>query len=249
MRFAAHFPGRTDDRPGLEEFVRLLRILPLAAVLLLLASASHASTILLSNLSSDTTPASQLDATLQFMVTGSQLSLTLTNTTGDDAADNDAAFLINEIYWNGSADVTGLTLLSATKNGTTDVTAGWGGAGAVSGGSAAGFGTFDFALTDGVGFNDPNVARPGESIVFLFDIAASGPVDMSDFVALSTIPPGNSPSFAAAKFVSCRGADCVEVDDSAYGATDNPDFVLPEPATTALLLGALGLGLLVSRRR
>ena len=101
---------------------------------------------------------------------------------------------------------------------------------------AGGFGTFDFRLEGGVGI-DPDQIFPGSTETFVFNILGTAPFFDTDFTSdLSTIPPGDMPSFGAAKFVEGPG------DDSAYGAT------APEPATLVLL--ALGsLTLLRTRRR
>jgi hypothetical protein len=218
--------------------VRLLRPLVFAAALCWTASAA-ATTIVLSSVSSDLTPASQLDAIVDFQVgdfdlgnAGDELQITLTNPSA--GMGGDALFNLNEIYWNGSASVTGLTLLSAEHSVNGDQTALW--MPVETGLSANGFGGFDFALRDGLGNMSPGIAQPGESIVFLLDIASLGPVTAADFVV------DNANGYpVAVKFVN--GPDDPEMpgfEDSAYGT-------VPEPTTG--LLCALGLvGLSVRRR-
>src|SRR5262245_30524833 len=86
-----------------------------------LSSAASAATINLSTVSSDSTPASQLDATLDFQVgdfdlgnAGNELKLTLGNPSVGSGGDG--LFNINMVWWNAVANVTGLTLLSATHS-------------------------------------------------------------------------------------------------------------------------------------
>lgn len=202
-------------------------VLSLLALVFAAGSAS-ATTINLSSVSSDATPASQLDASFDFSVLGSTLTLTVTNTGSD--------FNINEIYFNGSGIVSSLSLTSATHSAAGDVTAIW--APVEPGSSADGFGAFDFALTDGVGETNVNIIEPTESIVFVFSITGSGGYGDADFIV------GNSNGYlAAAKFVN--GPDDPESpgdEDSAYGT-------VPEPGTLALLaFAAAGLTLGRSRR-
>jgi hypothetical protein len=215
---------------------------------LTVVSSAQATTIILSDMSSDATPASQLDATFDFSNAdiNDQITLTVTN----DTLGSLAEFNINEIYFNGPT-VSQLDLVSATHSDAGDVTALWGGVGAVGGGQGSGmFGTFDFALTDGTGLNTPEQIGPGESIAFVFQ--TDGTNNMSDFAVQNA-----AGKFASAKFVNCRGSGCVDedgvpgpggFDDSAFGAQGDPSFVLPEP-TTALLLGLGIAGLAASSRR
>jgi hypothetical protein len=80
------------------------------AALLAPLPAAAGSIITLSSASSDETPAADLDATFDFSVVGSTLTLVVTN----DTTDPDE-FNINEIYFNASdtSSVTGLTFTSA----------------------------------------------------------------------------------------------------------------------------------------
>ena len=209
-----------------------------ASVLVFLsASTASASTIALSDVSSDLTPASTLDATLDLVViSGDTLQLVATNLT--IAPDE---FNISELYWNSTSAVSGLTLLASTHSAEGDVLAGW--APVVTGQSADGFGAFDFGLIDGVGEGNPNIIGPNEQITFLMSISGSCAITLS--CASSDFVVAQSQGYiGAAKFVN--GPDDPEApgtEDSAFGAA-----VVPEP-TSALLMG-LGLaGLSAYRRR
>jgi hypothetical protein len=209
---------------------RLLPMLSLGGSILAFfvsAPGAGATTIHLSQFSSESNPSpAVLDATLLFMVTGpSQLTLTATN---DTAAPN--AYRINGIWWNAAAHVMGLTLQSATHSQTGDVTAAW--TPVLTDSHVAGFGSFDFGVTGGVGGQNPNLLGSGQSLSFVFTIAGTGPFDMADFDVLNE--KGMS---AAAKFVS--GPE----DLSTFGA-------VPEPASAALVgTGLLGIALARARRR
>lgn len=175
----------------------------------LCVGSAQAGLITLSTFSSDETDASVLDATLDFVVLGSTLMLTVTNSTvvPDE-------FNINELYFNGGGDVTGLGVITMPTGWILDDS------GAA---MADGFGMFDFALLDGVG-GDKTVIMPGESLLFEFEIFGSGVMD--DFTTNFSEPPsGHLPMIAAAKFISGPG------DDSAYGA-------IPAPGAAIVLLGA-----------
>ncbi len=182
------------------------------------SSAASAGIIVLSTDSSDETPASVLDATLDFVVSGSTLTLTVTNNTVAPSA-----YFMNEIYFNAGPSVTGLTLMTPAEGWTLNTSI-----------AADGFGVFDFGLIDGVGAS-PHQIDPGASLEFTFTIAGSAV--MSDFTTfLSTIPPGDTPMLAAAKFVRGPG------DDSAFGGT------VPGPGAGLLLGCAVGLGAMRRRR-
>lgn len=215
--------------------MRFLRPL-LVAGFMLTALDARALTLDLSSASSDLTPASTLDATFGFSVVGGD-TLTLTVTNDTTAPDE---FNINQVFWNGSAAVSSLTLVSASHSVVGNVLAGWDPV--LTGQSAGGFGAFDFALVDGVGENNANVIGPGESIAFTLSIAGncadSNTCSMADFDAANGLG-----YLAAAKFVN--GPDDPEasgMEDSAYGA-------VPEPGTALLLGFALASVGSAARRR
>jgi hypothetical protein len=209
---------------------------------LMVVSSAQATTIILSDMSSDDTPFEQLNATFEFSDADAfgEITLTVTNHTADPAA-----FNINQIYFNAHTLVGLLSLESATHSDAGDVTGEWGGPGLVGGGQGSGmFGTFDFALTDGEGFNSPEQIGPSEYIDFVF--SGADPFTSMDVFAVRN----DAGKFASAKFVNCRGVSCMDdgFDDSAFGAQGTRSFVLPEP-TTALLLGLGIAGLAASSRR
>jgi hypothetical protein len=175
--------------------------------------------VTLSSHSSDTTPASWLDASFEFDVSGTTLTLEVTNTT---SSPNE--FNINEVFFNAASHVTGLSFDSAMHSVEGDVTAGW--VPLLSDISVDGFDIFDFGLRDGDGEPSVSLIGPAESIVFSFTISGAGPFAPGDFVE------ENGYGFtAAAKFINGPG------DDSAWGA-------VPEPSTALLLAsGLLALGL------
>ena len=175
------------------------------------ANAAHAAMIMLSTNSSDETPAVLLNMTLDFQVSGSTLTVTATNDTM-----NPSQFKVNEIYFNGPP---GISLVMASKPG-------WNLSANLPGN---GFGTFSFALLDGQG-NNPHQLFPGEVEVFTFAISGGAPTDVDFISYFSTIPPGETPAIAAAKFEGGPG------DDSAFGA------FIPAPGGAAVLLTSLVLG-------
>jgi hypothetical protein len=194
------------------------------------ASSGSAATITLSDVSSDATPASVLDATLDISVIGGDtLQIIATNTT---SAPN--LFNINEVYWNGSLSVSGLTLTSATHSANGNVLAAW--TPVETDEMVDGFGIFGFGVTDGVGTNNPNVIQPGNSITFVMTISGACALAL-DCVDLDFVVANAQGYIAAAKFVN--GPDDPESpgsEDSAFGAA------VPEPSTALLLaFGLVGL--------
>ena len=199
-----------------------------AAIVLLGCVHSRGAVLTLSDLSSDATSASLLDGTLEFVVSASTLTLTVTNATA--APD---AFEISEIYFNASDDVASLALTSPSS--------GWD---LVTDDKADGFGTFDFGLIGQKGVPRVGVITilPGDSHIFQFSItpAAGALVTDIDFVSiLSTTPPGDHPSTAAAKFIRGPG------EDSAFGATA---AVIPSPSAAAAGFALLLCAALFRRR-
>jgi hypothetical protein len=212
-------------------------LLGVAALTVGFALPAAANTILLSDLSSDDTPAAQLNASVSFDVVGTTLIIDVTNLTLDPAA-----FNISAIYFNSSDNVTDLTF--------TD------GPGSCPGGGcrwdvfassnstrAAGFGAFDWAIISN--HANKGAIGPSDTATFEFDISGTGPFQMSDFgTEFSTLPPGQFASLVAVKFVQCSGSACIANDDSAFGAT------VPEPGTGALvLMGLMGLAIKGRRQR
>ena len=194
-----------------------------------------------------------LDATLEFMITGTTLNLTVTNlTSGDELFD------MNEVYFNVTSNVMGLTYVSATHSvGAADVKAAWSfvaddGSPGFSGTHGDGFGIQDFALMDGKGANNPNDIGPTESIDFEFTILGAGPFDMDDFtttLSRQTEDVADTLTLAAAKFVNRRDSAgvLIEPNDSGYGGTVTVDLINPEPST--FLLAALALVALLAHGR
>ena len=160
-----------------------------------------------------------LAATMDFSVSGSVLTLTVTNNT---SGLNE--FSINRIYFNANAAVG--TLMSSST-GQFDVNA-------ISG-NADGFGMFDFVLSHGPdqGHNH-HVIQPGMSETFTFTFSGSGFTEKAFTTELSAQFDSNLLAIVAAKFVMGPG------DNSAFGAH------VPAPGVLVLLGLA---GIISGRRR
>jgi hypothetical protein len=208
-------------------------------VVLLGPSMAQALPIALSEMSSDATPAGDLDAIADFsIVGGDELVIVLSNTT--TAPDE---FNMNELYFNGSSDVTGLTLTSAMHSANGDVLVDW--TPVLTSQMADGFGVFDFQLMDGTGEVNPAQIQPGTSITFTLDIlgACALALDCDAFDDFLSVENAQGKAVAA-KFVN--GPDDPESpgdEDSAFGASS----AVPEPGT--LGLSVLGLGALALAKR
>ncbi|MEN8182967.1 MAG: hypothetical protein ABFS46_10580 [Myxococcota bacterium] len=186
-----------------------------------------ASTLFLSDVSSDETPAAALFAELRFEIIGATvLRITLLNRTDEsNASFGTGEYAIREIYFNATPNVTALSLTSPAS--------GWSLATNQRGGGE--FGRFDYALIGDLGKDVQVAVDPGASLVFELDISGTGPFDMLDFATeRSRIPPGSMEMLAQAKFVQGPG------DDSAFGA-------VPEPRVALLVTAGLVAALL--RRR
>ena len=182
----------------------------------LASSPAGAAMIPISDLSSDSTSAQALAATLEFEVSGSTLTLTVHNETDGTGR---GEYKINRVYFNATSHVSALTLVSPS---------GWDLETNVKGGGK--FGRFGFGLIGGVGQSSSQIDA-GDSQVFVLSISGTGPFSETDFTTqLSTLPTGDTPSVVSAKFVQGPGGD------SAFGATN---VVVPEPALSALMAGAL----------
>jgi len=193
----------------------------LTAALVSFGTATNAATLQLSDLSSDATPASDLDAVLETSVNGSNLVLTLSN---------DSNYEITEIYFNFTDNVTSLSEKGNFPSGwslqlfdqPTD-----------------GFGSFDAAL---VLVGTTSIPSFG-SEQFPMKIQGTTPFLDTDFTTeFSNVLGGGTASWAAAKFENGPGGDF------AFGAS-TPNASTPEPHSM-LLFGAGGLivGLAVRRR-
>ncbi len=170
------------------------------------------STLTLSGYSSDATPADLLDARLEFVVADSTLTLTVFNDT--PLIDG---FLINEIFFNASSDVTSLALTPI---------AGWS---LLTDQGAGPFGVFDYQLMGGTGIAPAQIAAQA-SETFEFAITGTSPFGTWDFVNEYSAPlQGDILTIAAVKFVQGGPNNT----DSAYGAV--------APAPGAGLLAMIGL--------
>lgn len=190
---------------------RCIFVLAGAVSLCALAAHANAATIHLSTHSSDETPPSFFSATLEFSVTGSQMTLAVTN---DTAVPFD--YRITEVFFNGGSNVTGLSLIGAPAN--------WS---LLTGAQAPGFGVFEYSVR--FNGNPPQAINAGATAFFTFNVTGAGFVAEDFITNFSTIPPGQMTAIAAAKFQD--GPD----NDSGTGA------YVPAPGAAAPLLGLLAI--------
>jgi uncharacterized protein (TIGR03382 family) len=203
--------------------------LALISVMLLATSASG-SIITLSQYSSNGTPASVMDATLEFTLSSNNLAdsptLTLAATNDTTAPDT---YNINELYFNlpdwRSIDSITLDLVDGSPP------SAWSQVGIV---MVDGFGDFDVGVTDGT--TPVNVIIPTQTKTFEFTLTGTGNIYDTDFTDPDNLSTNNSfLAVVAGKFIQGSGGD------SAYGAS------IPDPATLALVM--LGSVALLRRRR
>ena len=143
----------------------MTRVIVLAAAACLAwAPAAQASVITLSNDDSGGGGGVGLDASIDFIVSGSTLTVSFTNNSSINAKD---------IYFN-SASATSLSLTGISAN-ITNYSLVTGGAGA----TELFYGAFDFKLNKGGG-NAASTINPGETAVFTLSIDSGSPVD-TDF--------------------------------------------------------------------
>ena len=195
----------------------------LVAVVFLLAPPAGATLISISVMSNNEVPASDLSGSFDFDVSGNALTITVSNTsTGYD---------VNQIFFNASEDVLGLSNPTAIHSVAGDVSSAWllATPGPNQSTRVGGFGVFDFAMLGPGDDGNPALIEPGELIEFGFTIAGTG-ISVDDFATeLSSVDSGQVPALVSAKFVHGPGGN------SSFGA-------VPEPGSGALL--ALGLALL-----
>jgi len=202
-------------------------------VLMAFGLPAQATLLTLSTHSSESDPGPELlNATLDFSVIGSVLTLTVDNLTDENSGVNNA-FDIREINFNAVTNATGLNLTGLSGPGSPDINQ-WSLAFNRNAIIVDGFGYYDIALTDGQG-SDENVIAPGETFVFTFDILGTSPYSAADFIQPSEAVGEHIITYAAAKFYD--GGD-----RSAIGA------VIPEPATL-MLFGICLLSLLRGRKK
>lgn len=181
-----------------------------AAVVVAIGGAANAAMITLSDFAStEGVNPDILNATMDFSLSGSTLTLTVSNLTADPWG-----FNMNEVYFNGGDGLTSLTPSSLPD--------GW------SFGTntqANGYGVFDFSVTRDNGNNDGPFVTAGNSLVFEFIVG--GFVTENDFISNFSTLPGDQAGIVAAKFV--QGPD----DLSSFA------IAIPAPGAGLLLAAGL----------
>ncbi len=203
----------------------LLALIVSAAI----AQNAQAAPVLLSDLSSDNTPADLLNASFDFSVDGSELIVVVSNLTGLDIGDDDqhhgddddegASYEMTSLYFNARNSVADLQLRD---------TPGW----KLGKNRRAGpFGEFRFNLKGRRGRHGAKIEN-GEQQTFLFNILGNGPFSETDFLqSFSKDAHAGVPTILAARFEDGPNHD------SAFGAA------VPEPSSLVILIiGGVALG-------
>jgi hypothetical protein len=165
--------------------------------------------------SSDETPASALTAEVKFEVIGSQLKVTITNT---------SEYRIAELGFNSDTTLTGLAF---DPSGSTDGAWSVAGSGESQNHGMDGFGALNWHVDFGSG-NTRLAAGSTTTLVFNMTGTTS---ESTIATKLSRIPPGERRAVSVIKFEAGPN------DDSAYGSSG----LVPEPSTALLALSACSL--------
>lgn len=203
---------------------RRFPVAPLRATMLaaglLLGGPTQALTLTFSDVSSNGIPAADLNASLDFSVAGSSLTLTLANLTHANVAPAQS-YYVNQIYFNFAGDASGFAIVSGPGSLLFDPLST----------QPNGYGRFDVRLDLGTAADVPDLrVAPGALETWTIDLGVIA--TDADFAVFSSLPPGDQPAIAALKFVGGSLDDA-----SAFGA------VVPVPAAAWLLGSALvGLG-------
>ncbi|MBI3909885.1 MAG: hypothetical protein HY320_03015 [Armatimonadetes bacterium] len=207
---------RPRDRRARSPAVNLL--VALVGIICFTAAPAHAQTTLtFSGFSSDATSPSVLTGQVTFHVVGSQLNISINNT---------SAFKVAQLYFNSDTALTGLAFAGS-------VNAAWSiaGGGASQTKQADGFGKYNWQIDFGSGDN-----RLAAGSVTALTLNMTGTTLESTIGnKLSTIPPGSIQAIGVLKFEAGPG------DDSAFGATNQPGVPSNPPVTPVVPEGPGGL--------
>lgn len=212
--------------------IRLWSLLAITTACLSAAPARAACQLTFSTKSSDSTPPSAIPATATFSVVGSQLQISINNS---------SAYQIADLYFNTDATLTGLAFASDPQFAAFSVSGG-----PIQSQNAGGFGDFNYRLDFG---NAQTFLGPGITSLVL---DMTGTTSESAICNTFGANPSNSDNLAIAVLKFQSGPR----DDSAFGATDQPgtpitgtgDLVPEGNAGIMLACGVLPLALLALRR-